>query len=196
MLFNHTIHKNSKLVRALFVVGIFLFMAGCSSDEVAVPEPKDENIIKIEKVLKCTFTGPNQELKEIWKSIEKAVIEAEEVKDSSVGTITPNHLNQYLAERLKPYFTDEMYHSYISSYALTFVTNAYWNNAELKVKNIDVQTSETKDHIYDFTADVQYQPSGSEAEVSTVTGQANINEDGKIAVILIRANSLMDVIQQ
>lgn len=169
-------------------VGFVFFIVGCSSNTET--EPQDENITTIETVLEHSFTGPEKELIEIWNDIRSDENEIEEI-ESAMGA-----LNAYTSEKFKPYFAEEGYHSFISSFGFTFLDYAYRNGYQLKLNNAEVETSEVKDNIYNFSLEVQYQKEDSAEQVVNVTGEANINDDGLISNMLIRGNELVEALEQ
>ncbi|MRG88324.1 DUF4871 domain-containing protein [Salinibacillus xinjiangensis] len=150
-------------------------------------QQSDENINTIKTVLENTLTGPDEQLKDIWKAIENG----EDVSER-VG-IT---LEEYSEEKFKQYFTEDMFQDYISTYAYSYLRPAYWNDFELKVMHIDVKPSSVKNNIYDFSIEIQYQQESSESETVFIKGQANVNEDGKIEEIIITGNGLLETLKE
>jgi hypothetical protein len=172
----------------ILLVGLVLYVVGCSSNTET--EPQDENKTTIKTVLEHSFTGPEQELIEIWNDIHSDENEMEEI-ESAIGA-----LNSYTSEKFKPYFADQGYNSFISSFGFTFLNYAYRNGYQLKLNSFEVETSEVKDNIYNFLLEVQYQKEDSAEQVVNVTGEANINEDGLISKMLIRGNELVEALEQ
>ncbi|MFC4024711.1 hypothetical protein ACFOUV_12985 [Oceanobacillus longus] len=168
----------------ILLVGLVLFVASCSPNTET--EPLDENIATIETVLEHSFTGPEQKLIEIWNDIHSDEDEMEDIESAF------EELNSYTSEKFKPYFIEESYTSYISSYGFTFLSNAYRNGYQLNLNRIDLETSEVNDNIYKFSLEVQYQKEDSDEQVVNVTGEVNINEDGFISNMLVRGNELME----
>jgi hypothetical protein len=172
----------------ILLVGFVFFVVGCTSDTET--EPQDENITTIETVLEHSFTGPENELIEIWNDIHSDENGIEEI-ESAMGA-----LNAYTSDKFKPYFAEEGYNSFISSFGFAFLDYAYRNGYQLKLNNFEAETSEVKDNIYNFSLEIQYKKEDSAEQVVNVTGQANINEDGLISNMLIRGNELVDALEQ
>lgn len=120
---------------------------------------QDENIRTIEAVLQNNLTGPDDELKQILEG--EGELEA---------------LGQYERNLYKEYFADDTsYQEYISSYGSVLWIVPIRNDYKLEVKNIDYEKSDSKEIIYNFSIELQYQKKGSESsEVATVNGQAKI----------------------
>ncbi len=153
-------------------------------------ESQDENINTIETVLEHSFTGPEQELIEIWNNIYNDEAELEDVL-SAIGA-----LNSYTSDKFKPYFAEESYPSFISAFGFTFLDTAYRNGYQLYLMSIEMETSEVKDNIYNFSLEILYQKEDSAEQVVNITGQANLNEDGLISNIFIRGNELLEALEQ
>jgi hypothetical protein len=172
----------------ILMAGFVFFIVGCSSNTET--EPQDENITTIETVLEHSFTGPENELIEIWNDIHSDENGIEEI-ESAIGD-----LNSYTSEKFKPYFAEEGYNSFISSFGFAFLDYAYRNGYQLKLNNFEAETSEVKDNIYNFSLEVQYQKEDNAEQVVNVTGEANINEDGLVSNMLIRGNELVEALEQ
>ncbi|RDW18730.1 hypothetical protein CWR48_10435 [Oceanobacillus arenosus] len=156
------------------IVAIFLILiVGCSDN----PEIKsqDENIQTIEAVLQNTLTGPDDELKHIL----------EEDFDA---------LGPYEEKLYKDYFADEAsYIGFISIYGSTTLLTSETKDYEFEVTKIEYEKTDSKEIIYNFSVELQYQKEGSElSEVGIVDGQANLNEAHKIERILIRAGDFLN----
>ncbi|MGJ9459572.1 hypothetical protein [Oceanobacillus sp. CF4.6] len=182
-------NKDISIFIVILLVGLVLFIAGCSPNTET--EPLDENIATIETIMEHSFTGPEQELIEIWNNIHTDEDEMEDIESAFEA------LNSYTSEKFKPYFTEEGYSSYISSFGFTFLNNAYRNDYQLNLNRIEVETSEVNDNIYKFSLEVHYQKEYSDEHelVVNATGEVNINEDGLISNMLIRGNELMEALE-
>jgi hypothetical protein len=155
---------------ALFIL-LTLFMVGCT--EKTETEQQDENIETIEAVLQTSLTGPDDELIQILDENFDA-------------------LGQYEENRYKDYFADETsYMEFVSRYGSVLMIEPIRNDYKLTVKNIEYEKTDSKEIIYNFSVELQYQKDGAEkSEVEIVTGQANLNEDHKLENMLIRVNDL------
>lgn len=138
----------------------------------------EENITAIETILNHQFNGPDYKLIELWE--EKATIIGGNGETSAPEQ--PTKLDKYLAELYQPYFTDNMYEKYLSSFAMSYQTPAYKNGYEIKVAAIDIK--EKTEDAYDFKVSVIYHKNGeSKQNTAEVTGSVHIYEPGKIASI-------------
>ncbi|WP_312095958.1 hypothetical protein [Niallia sp.] len=154
----------------------FLFLLiGCTEK---VDKNTDNYIQTVEAVLHNALTGPNDQLKDILEKTDS------EEKNAALA--------KYEADTYKEYFAKETsYNDFISRYGTVLMTEPYKNNYTLQVKNIDYERTDSKESIYNFSIQLQYQKEGKESsEVKKITGQANLNEDFKIERILIRVNDL------
>ncbi|AXI08311.1 hypothetical protein CV093_05180 [Oceanobacillus sp. 143] len=161
----------------LFVIALFtsfLILVGCT--EKTETKIQNENIETVEAVLQNAFTGPDDEFKKAFNS------------DTDI-----EDLAQYEEKLYKDYFANgEAFVEFIMSYGSGMMIEAIKNDYSIKVKNIEYEKTESKEIIYDFTAEIQYQKEGNESsEIETVTGQANLNEEHKIEVMLIRGEDLL-----
>jgi hypothetical protein len=162
-----------KFFTAVIFTLMLLMLVGCS--ENTETKTQDENIQTMEYVLQNALTGPNEELRQI---IEKEELES---------------LAKYEEDLYKEYFAnDTSYLEFVNVYTTTLMIHPIRNHYNLKVKNIEFEKTESKEIIYNFTVELQYQKEGSkETEVKTITGQANLNEDHKIEDILIRVGDFI-----
>ncbi|MCL6571885.1 MAG: hypothetical protein K6T88_09415 [Bacillus sp. (in: Bacteria)] len=141
---------------------------------------QDENIRTIEVVLQNSLTGPSDELNQILNDMS--------------GEEKFEALSQYEQNLFKEYFADDMsYVEFVNNYGLTSMIASngkdYYN---FQVKNIEYEKTDSKEIIYNFTIELQYQKEGSEnSEVVKVTGQANLNKEHKIEDMLIRMNDFL-----
>jgi hypothetical protein len=135
---------------------------------------QDENIPTIEAVLENALTGPSDELNQM--------LEGEGFED----------LIKYEEELYKDYFAnDSSYLDFVNNYASTLMIEPRRNGYQLKVKNIEYEKIDSKDVVYNFSVELQYQKEGSElSEVATVNGQANLTEEHKIEGMIIRYEKL------
>ncbi|MCM3800210.1 hypothetical protein [Caldibacillus thermoamylovorans] len=66
---------------------------------------------------------------------------------------------------------------------LTFLMQADWYGYVLKVNDLKIEKLEMEGNYYDFTVTVSFQKTGSDQQnTAKVTGQININDEGKIQV--------------
>lgn len=135
-----------------------------------------------------TFTVPNKELRDILEDPNNYTIIAAKEK-----TYSTNNLDAYLVKKYKAYFTDEMYDKYTGTYALSYVAPSP-ENSEMKIRDVYVEQKEKWQHIYDFTAIIDYKKGdGSEIKKYEVKGQANFSENGKIVGFMIRQDSNLSI---
>ncbi|MFZ3579568.1 hypothetical protein [Virgibacillus sp. DJP39] len=148
-------------------VSLLLIVAGCT--EKTETKTQDENIQTIEAVLQNALTRPSDELKKV----------SEEGLEDFV---------KYEEKLYKDYFAnDTSYLHFVNNYSWSLMMEPIRNNYKLKVKNIEYEKTESKEIIYDFTVEVQYQKEGSQSsEVVFVDGEANMNAEHKIEDLLIR----------
>jgi hypothetical protein len=165
------IKRNDRSIGIALFISLTLFIVGCT--EKTETEQQDDNIETIEAVLQTSLTGPEDELIKILDENFDA-------------------LGQYEEKRYKDYFADETsYMEFVSRYGSVLMIEPIRNDYKLTVKNIEYEKTDSKEIIYNFSVELQYQKEGSEkSEVEIVTGQANLNEDHKIENILIRVNDL------
>lgn len=182
---------NSKVVfpyiatLACFAILVTLGLSGFPFNSEPTPSDivttQDENIQTIEAVLQKALNGPSDELKKVNESLGlKDVVKYEE-------------------KLYKDYFANETsYTHFVNNYSSTLMMEPMRNNYKLKVKNIEYEKSESKEIIYDFTVELQYQKEGSEtSEVEIVTGEANLNEKHKIEGMVIRIDGVIqDIINE
>jgi len=168
-----------RIVIPFLILGVFLFAVGCSSNNDASGSnpnsPQDENLSTLEAVLENTFTGPNQELNRLSNDPENLTVIGK--NSETKNPESPNELVLYLEEMYQPHFTEETYNEYVGEYVFSYQAK---ENDEMKVDNIDIKQKESNEIIYDFTANVEYQAEGNEAQVYELKGQANFSEEGKI----------------
>ncbi|SDQ07362.1 hypothetical protein [Virgibacillus salinus] len=169
--------RTYKFFAAALFTSLFLMVVGCT--ENTETKTKDENIQTIKAVLHNMFTGPEDELKQIWKTNEAE----EELKA----------LSKYSEEQFKDYFTEDMYMEYsLASNEIVFLKTAYRNNYNLKVIKIKFEKTNSDEDIYNFSMEVQLQKVGKElSEIQIVNGQANLSKEHKIEEILIRNEGVL-----
>lgn len=164
--------KKQTLVIAL-LVSIQLLMAGFT--EKTETKRQDENIVTIEAVLQNALTGPNEELKKVFNSgsIEDTV------------QYDKNHFEEYFAN-------ETAYMEFVNSYGAVLMIEPIRSDYKLKVRSIEYEKTDSKEIIYNFSVDLQYQNEDSEkSKVEVIIGQANLNEEHKIEDILIRIDALL-----
>jgi hypothetical protein len=147
-----------------------------SSLGVNETKTQDEDIQTIEAVLQNALTGPSDEFKQIINQTE---------------WVEP--LRQYEENRYKKYFSDDTsYMNFVNSYGAVLMNAPLRNGYQLKVKNIEYEKIDSKDMVYNFLVELQYQKEGRELwEVETVNGQANLTEEHKIEGMVIRIGDFL-----
>ncbi|MCM3666531.1 hypothetical protein M3204_19095 [Mesobacillus subterraneus] len=155
------IFKYSRLSMSLLLLGIILFLAGCSSDVES--KTQDQSITTIKTVLEHQFTGPDQEFVEGLDNTEK--------------------LEQYYEERYKAYFTDEMDNKFISAHAYDYLLMAHNNGQQIKVDTVSVEREKSTEGSYSFKMAVLYGEDGSNQKSAEVSGKVIFNKEGKITSI-------------
>ncbi len=177
------VRKNKRIILpyiatlACLTVLVALGLSGFPFNSEPTPsDTQDKNIQSIEAVLNNNLTGPDDELKQILEG--EGELEA---------------LGQYERNLYKEYFADDTsYQEYISSYGSVLWVEPIRNDYKLEVKNIKYEKTDSKEIIYNFSIELQYQKKGSESsEVATLNGQANLNEEHKIEDMLIRVEDFM-----
>lgn len=129
------------------------------------------------------LTGPSKEFSKAVDAWENAVPDTGEGVNSGIITSTPDPLRQYTDKYFKPYFTEEGLTDYINTSGLTFLMQADWYGYVLKVNDLKIEKLEMEGNYYDFTVTVSFQKTGSDQQnTAKVTGQININDEGKIQV--------------
>lgn len=154
---------------------LLLMLVGCTEEKEA--KTQDKNIQTIEAVLQNSLTGPSDELKQIVDQESEEKLAA---------------LRQYEEKLFKDYFANETsYTEFVNRYGSTVMIEPIKNDYQLQIKNIDYEKVDEKDSVYDFSVEIQLQKEGSESSKDQiVTGQANLNDEHKIEVMLIRLDGL------
>jgi len=163
--------KHNIFVAVIFA-SVLLMLVGCT--ENLETETLDENIQTMEAVLQNALTGPSDELIKLEdEGLEKLV--------------------KYEEDLYKEYFAnDTSYLEFVNSYGSRLMIEPMRNDYQLKVKKFDFEKTDSKEIIYNFTIELQYQKAGSEkSEVEIVTGQANLNEEHKLEDMLIRIDDFL-----
>jgi hypothetical protein len=152
---------------------ILLMLVGCT--ENIETKTQDENIETMEYVLENALTGPNDELEQLKEN---------EGLESLV---------KYEEDLYKEYFAnDTSYLEFVNSYGSTLMIEPMRNDYKLKVKSIDFEKTDSKEIIYNFSVELEYQKEGSgKSEVEIVTGQANLNDEHKIEDMLIHIGDFL-----
>lgn len=172
-----------KRMYRFILIGLFasliLFIVGCT--EKTEQKTQDENIETIDAVLQNALSGPDDELKKAFESEE-----------------TIENTDQYDRDHYKGYFAnDTAYVEFVSSYGTVLMTIPMREGYTLKINNIEYEKIDSKESIYNFSADIQYQKEGSEESgVEVVTGQVNLNKEHKIEETLIRLKDLWSAIDK
>jgi len=162
-----------KFFATVIFASVLLMLVGCA--ENTETKTQDKNIHNMEYILQNALTGPNDELEQI---IENEGLES---------------LMKYEEDLYKEYFAnDTSYLEFINSYGSTLMIEPMRNDYKLKVINIDFEKTDSKEIIYNFSVELQYQKEDSEkSEVEIVTGQANLSEEHKIEDMLIRIGDFL-----
>lgn len=150
------------------------FLVGCT--EKTESETQDENIQTIEAVLKNNLNGPDDELIQIVNDVDSYDnLEAQ---------------RKYEENLYKEYFADEeAFLEYVNYYGTTLLIEPIKNNVKLKVKNIEWEKTDSKEIIYNFKVELEYQKEGNDkSEIGILNGQANVNEEHKIERMKIHIN--------
>jgi hypothetical protein len=144
-----------------------------NSNEKATDIIRDKEAIK--KILEHEFTGPDEKLMDLmWNPKYKTVVNDKEVN---------KELDQYLAEKYGPFFTDSGLHSFIAAFGGTqYQTYAYNAGYKLSLKGVTTEQNENNPRLYNFVAKVGYHKSGEEEKTANVEGKILIStkEVGKI----------------
>ncbi len=167
----------------MLLFGILLFVVGCSSSDISEPVHQNENVSTINTVIEHQFTGPDQELIELYNSPENGTEIGDGKEKSDEELEKPTELDLYLKEKYQSHFTENMYSKYIVTYALDYQLAASMNDYKMEVNSINIEHNEKNEDIYDFTANVLYKKEENEQVIAKVSGRANIYEEGKIAKI-------------
>jgi hypothetical protein len=170
--------KSNNFCGTILFTLLLLLSVGCT--EKKATETQDENIQIIETVLQKSLNGPSDELKQILNKEREEKVEA---------------LNQYEENLFKDYFANETsYTEFVNSYGSALMIEPIKNNYKFKIKTIEYEKVDEKDSVYNFSVELQRQKDGSEkSEVEIVTGQANLNAEHKIEVMLIRIKDLYNL---
>lgn len=154
---------------------LLLLLVGCTEDKVT--KAQDENIQTIEAVLQNSLSGPSDELKEILNKKSGEKVEA---------------FDQYEEKQFRDYFADETsYAEFVNNYGSILMIPSNGDAYQFKINHIDYEKVDAKDHVYDFSVELQLQNENSgESLVENVTGQANLNDEHKLETMLIRTEDL------
>lgn len=154
------------------------------SDSISMKEAAD--IKTIEAVITNNFTGPDEN----WLKIMNDTSSEEEE-----GEI--KGLSEYEEGLYKEYFaSDRAYVEYVSRYGSVIWNEPAKNHYTLRVLDINYEKTSSDEIIYNFTAKIEYKKKGSNtANVGTITGQANLNEEHKIEVMLIEYFDLINELE-
>lgn len=150
------------------------------SDSIAAKEEAD--IRTIEAVIKNNFTGPDEKWLRLMNNTSS--VEEGEIKG----------LSEYEEGLYKEYFaSDRAYVEYVSRYGSVVWNEPARYHYTLRVLEINCEKTSSDEIIYNFSAKIEYRKQDSNtAEVGTITGQANLNEEHKIEVMLINYFDLIN----
>ncbi|MFZ3577377.1 hypothetical protein [Virgibacillus sp. DJP39] len=156
-------------VAILVALGLSGFPFNSKPTPSEIVTTQDENIQTIEAVLQKALNGPTDE----WKQVSETGLE---------------EFVNYEEKLYKNYFANETsYLHFVNNYSYSLMVEPLRNNYKLKVKNIEYEKSDSKEIIYNFAVEVQYQKEGSKSsEVEVLHGEANMNEEHKIEGMVIR----------
>jgi hypothetical protein len=158
----------------LFLIGGAYFIANQLMVDQAAPQ--DKQVEAIEAVLNQSFSGPDQELKEILDK-EESYIEEDNFQQYQAELLT------YYEAVYQPYFAENRIQQYVMENKLTFNQLAYSNGYQLKVSKIDVKEDKDNEGAFDFTVLVQTIKGENDVDEIKVSGRINIDENGKINTI-------------
>ncbi|WP_237417021.1 hypothetical protein [Halobacillus litoralis] len=148
----------------LFIAIALFITAGCTSSQSAGEnaEEKDTTEEEVTKVLEQVFSGPEEELAQLYE-------------ENDFEGISNYYMNQF-----EPYFTEEYMTDAINTNLLSsFHQKAFGNDVTMEIGNQSVEQSEETETAYDFEMQILIS-NGQKADVS---GRVNTNEDGKITRI-------------
>ncbi|WP_027954615.1 hypothetical protein [Halobacillus kuroshimensis] len=144
------------------VFAVLFFTAGCTSSQSSL-DHEENNTTKddVSKVLTQLFTGPGEEVKELYEegSYEK--------------------VHAYYTEQFAPYLTEDYMDQAMQTNLLTrYHQQAYSSEVKMEVENKDIQQSDVETgYIFDYQVNVD------NGETADVRGRVNTNEDGEITRI-------------
>ena len=157
-------------------------------------KPMDKNIEAIKKVVGQIFTGPDQEMVQLFQEylqkLDMSVREPSTTNVSSEDADPYSKIDEKLNTMYAPYMTKEFYEgsfarNYWSSYYVYSTTKGY----ELKVNNINITQSEKEPRNYSFVIDLNYGPIDSDKKNIIIDGSAQFaQEEGKISYLQIFDN--------
>ncbi|MFC4559596.1 hypothetical protein ACFO3D_15465 [Virgibacillus kekensis] len=149
---------------------------------------EEKDISSIKTVLNNTFIGPNSELERVLKAHENATTDPEAAE-------TLLAIGQYSFRTFEPYFSEAAYSEYFRFYGITFLQAAYQNGYQLQINKMDIEKKGNRGNTYNFEMKIQYQKGGN-SETIVITGETELNENGKITHMLIRDDGLMESLKQ
>ncbi|KGP74713.1 hypothetical protein [Pontibacillus yanchengensis] len=158
-----------------------LSLLGCSMEATSSTEKKHIDTIK--HVLEKQFTGPDEELVELFEDPENVTVIGGEGESSSPET--PTELDKYLEKQYKSYFTPNMYERFIGNFAMDYPLRSHATDYQFRVGNIELDQAESTEGAYDFTVHVMYGKDGMDEKEKKVEGRVNVNGEGKISNIKI-----------
>ncbi|QTC41621.1 hypothetical protein I7V34_21710 [Bacillus sp. V3] len=155
----------------LFLIGGGTFIVNQLMVEQAAPQEKHSDTIKA--ALKQSFSGPDNELKEILDQKE-SYLEEDKFQQYQDELLT------YYDEVYQPYFKKNKIQEYVMENTLTFPEMAYVKGYRLKASSINVTEDKNNEGAFDFTVDVQTVKGGGKVDEVKVSGRVHIGDDGKI----------------
>ncbi|RWZ50132.1 hypothetical protein EQV77_17810 [Halobacillus fulvus] len=181
-----------KLTMIMLIVGISMFVAGCSSTNIQSAS-KDDNVSSIQTVLQNQFNGPDQKLMNLLEDPENATFIGDTEEEGN-NKETETELEKYFSEVYKPFFTENMYEKFIGAYAMNYHTAAAKNNYKIEVKELKISQGDSNKDAYDFSLKVAYEGKGINGS-EKVTGKAHMNDEGKITKIQYFENNLLNALE-
>lgn len=161
--------KDALKIFSIILFGTLLVVTGCSSSENL---DEDNNIEIIKTVLTNTFTGPSEELSNIFEDLGSDDME---VLDSAI-----EERESYYRSVFQSYFTEDYYETVMmTDFVSVFHQEAHRNDFQMEVEDISVEQNENADTSYDFIVKMQFNQ-----EEHEVKGRVGINEDGDIFKII------------
>ncbi|MCQ2009852.1 hypothetical protein NOM01_07510 [Sporolactobacillus sp. STSJ-5] len=154
----------SVLPKWAILISVFIFVAGCSSEDTSLHNKSEKTI---RTVLKSIVTGPDAEQKKLFK------IQATE---------DPQALTPYLEEKYKSVIAKQYLQEFINSNQGTiFLQTAFMADYQLKATT-PIEVKKAKSGGYTFKIDVDYIKNGK-TNTATIMGDINTTDDGKVVAI-------------
>lgn len=186
--------KKRYAVAALLMLAIVLSFSGICIYRYVRERSEDKNNKKVlEKVVTELFTGPNDELIELYRNMYRQMTEAATKSEEELKK-EPNYsslIEDKIQEIYGPYFTEHGY----EEFKMRFIINHYVYSTAVdytvKVSRITIKRSEAIPANYSFQADIQYGPEGGSLTDMQIEGSAQFYEEpGRLSYIQFRDPTL------